>query len=321
LGYINFLLFRFHFQAGAVKLQSRDSAWSNFTAIAYHYLTQPIPNLLAWLAYKWPLWFQKLSCFFMFAVELVVPFGIFFSETIRFGVFIAFFSLQLMIWLTGNFSFLNHLTAVFCIILLSNRYLEPIFGQPPTLQEVPVGLNIILTAVGAVLLFLQVVQWIHHYFPNAWFSHVLRLQAPFHLANRYGIFAVMTTKRYEIVIEGSEDGKEWKEYTFYWKPSELDRRPRRISPLQPRLDWQVWFLPFHSFEQADWFQRFILCLLRGNKPVLSLLRHNPFPEKPPLYIRVLMYDYTFTDWSTLKKTGRWWNRVLVGPYCPPLTLR
>ena len=41
---LNFLLFRFHVQAGAVKLQSHDPNWRNLTALKFHYQSQPLPN-------------------------------------------------------------------------------------------------------------------------------------------------------------------------------------------------------------------------------------------------------------------------------------
>ena len=102
---LNLLLFRFHFQGGMVKLQSRDPNWRNLTAIAYHYQSQPIPNMTAWYVHKLPMWFHKFSTAWMFFVELIVPFGIFVnSAEIRFIVFILLLGLQGFIWLTGNFS-------------------------------------------------------------------------------------------------------------------------------------------------------------------------------------------------------------------------
>ncbi len=320
---INFLLFRFYFQAGIVKLQSGDRSWRNLTAVAYHYLTQPIPNTVAWYVYKLPLWFQKASCFFMFVVELVVPFGIFFNEEIRFVTFFLLFSLQFFIWATGNFSFLNHLAVVFSCLLVNNHYISAVFPihSPPATATAPLGVEIFLYCAGGVILFLQIVQLVHHYMPNRTFAKLLHYQAPFHLVNRYGIFAIMTVKRYEIIVEGSMDGQQWKEYLFYWKPSETQRRPRRVSPYQPRIDWQAWFLPFEPFEQVNWFQHFLTRLLQGSKPVLSLLRYNPFPDAPPKYVRALVYDYEFSDFATKKKTGQWWTRRVMGPYSPTMMLK
>src|SRR5439155_18966036 len=64
---------------------------------------------------------------------------------------------------------------------------------------------------------------------------------PLRSINTYGLFAVMTTKRLEIVIEGSNDGKEWLPYEFKYKPGDVNRRPGFVAPHQPRVDWQMWF--------------------------------------------------------------------------------
>jgi lipase maturation factor 1 len=319
---LNFLLFRFHFYAGAVKLQSRDPNWRNLKALTFHYQSQPLPNTIAWFMHKLPVKFHELSCAFMFFIELIVPFGIFLTDDIRLGVFVAFFSLQVLIWMSGNFAYLNHLTLVLSLILLNNSTLIYFFGlSSPLLSPSSVWLTGVQTGLGLILCILQIARGWHQLWPNSQLYKILQRVAPFHLANRYGIFAVMTTKRYEIIIEGSLDNLEWKEYTFKCKASEISRRPRRISPYQPRIDWQVWFLPFSDFESEPWFKNFLARLLRGTPCVLDLLRGNPFPDSPPKYIRVLMYDYTFSSYKEKKATGNWWHRKLVGAYTPVLTLQ
>lgn len=319
---LNLLLLRFHFQGGIVKLQSQDVNWRNLTAVAYHYQSQPIPNLVAWYAHKWPLWFQKFSTAMMFFIEIVVPWAIFGNAEARLVVWACLVGLQLMIWGTGNLSYLNHLTAVFSTILISNSYLSPFFSTPAAPLEDNLGLNILISIVGAALVVMQ--------FGNLWsnlFKPISFLQRwqyrlyPYHLVNRYGIFAVMTTTRYEIVVEGSDDNVEWKEYLFWHKPSELTRRPRRISPYQPRLDWQAWFLPFSTFQSEEWFQSFLYRLLQGKSEVLALLRENPFAAKPPALIRALIYEYEFTSFSERKQTGCWWKRTYMGTYSPTIKLR
>lgn len=318
---INFLLFRFHIQAGAVKLQSRDPHWRNSSAIAYHYLTQPLPNTVAWYIQKMPEWFHRLSCLIMFACELGVPFGIFFDENIRLITFVALFGLQFFIWATGNLSFLNHLTAIFCLLLLNNTALETIGFTAPAVTTTPLSLDIFLTLCAAGLLALQIIRFAHHFFPTQQFAKLLHPFDPFHIANRYGLFAVMTVKRYEIIIEGSLDGTEWKEYLFRYKPSELTRRPRRISPYQPRLDWQAWFLPFSKFGSERWFTSFLGHLLKGTPDVVDLLRYNPFPVTPPKFVRAKAYDYVFSTAEEKKQTGRWWQRTYAGDYCPSISLK
>lgn len=191
----------------------------------------------------------------------------------------------------------------------------------PPIVSTPLWIDASLTIAGSVLMLLQLLRLWSHYFPNRKLEKLFSVLASFYIVNRYGIFAVMTTTRFEIVIEGSEDEQEWKEYLFRYKPSEITRRPRRISPFQPRLDWQVWFLPFTSFHSERWFQHFIYHLLKGTPDVLILLRSNPFPKKPPKYIRVLMYIYEFSSRDEKKSNGWWWRRIYVEQYSPTLTLK
>ena len=85
---------------------------------------------------------------------------------------------------------------------------------------------------------------------------------PLHIVSTYGLFAVMTTERDEIVIEGSNDGVEWREYEFRYKPGDVARRPRWNIPHQPRLDWQMWFAALDDPRRLPWFPRFLERLLR-----------------------------------------------------------
>ncbi len=315
---INLVLFRFHFQGAAVKLQSRDPNWRNLTAVAFHYQSQPIPNTQAWYAHKLPMWFQKFSTLLMFFLELVVPFALFGTDLMRFLAFFCLISLQFFIWFTGNFSFLNHLTVVLCTILISNAYFGSYIDAPST-TSYPF-LDVLCTSVGLFLVALQLGFLWNHFYPNNLLNKVSSLFSSFYIANRYGIFAIMTTTRIEIVFEGSDDGIEWKEYLFYHKPSEVTRRPRRISPYQPRIDWQAWFLPFGYSRHESWFNNFIYHLLKGTPEVMALLRENPFKDKPPKFVRTLSYDYTFSSVEEKKATGRWWNRRYVGVFSYPMTL-
>ena len=148
---------------------------------------------------------------------------------------------------------------------------------------------------------------------------VRRVLSPFHLVNNYGLFAVMTTSRPEIAIEGSNDGVEWKEYAFRWKPGDPERRPAFVEPHQPRLDWQMWFAALGDYRNEPWFLAFCEQLLRGPPPVWALLAEDR-PARPPRYLRALVYDYRFTDAATRRATGAWWRRTLHGLYCPVLTL-
>lgn len=318
---LNFLLFRFMIQAGTSKFKSRDPCWRDMTGLSYHYVTQPIPNRWAWYADKLPMWFQKLSTLAMFWVEIIVPFLIFNIPEVRLFVFANFIALLLIIWLTGNFSYLNHMIAVFSVILVSNQFLEPLMGAPANLAASPVAWDIFISAVSGGILFLEVIDLWNYYLPVPLFTRILRFWYPYHICHPHQLFSMMTKKRFEVVIEGSDDGKEWKEYLFWYKPSEVTRRPRRISPYQPRIDWQAWFLPFRPFKQQIWFHQLLSKMLMGSPRVLKLFRYNPFPDKPPLYVRALYYEYVFTSWEERKKTKAWWKRKLLGNYSSVIQLK
>ena len=140
--------------------------------------------------------------------------------------------------------------------------------------------------------------------------------APFHIANGYGVFAIMTTNRPEIIFEGSRDGREWLPYELPYKPGSIARSPQWATPHQPRLDWQLWFAALAPREHNPWLGGLVNGLLRGSPPVLELFEHNPFPEAPPRYIRASLYLYRFSNLETRHRTGQWWNRVYARNFWP-----
>ena len=53
--------------------------------------------------------------------------------------------------------------------------------------------------------------------------------------------------------------------------------------------------------------------------VNRLLAHNPFPDKPPRYIRAMFYRYRFTALSEFRQTGAWWKRQELREYLPTVS--
>jgi hypothetical protein len=141
--------------------------------------------------------------------------------------------------------------------------------------------------------------------------------APLRLVNSYGLFAVMTTTRPEIIVEGSNDGSTWRAYEFRDKPGDVRRAPPIVAPHQPRLDWQMWFAALGTYQQNRWFESFMARLLQGEPSVLALLKYNPFPEAPPKYVRARQYLYHFT----YRGQKDWWTREEMGQYFPTVSLR
>jgi len=144
---------------------------------------------------------------------------------------------------------------------------------------------------------------------------------PFRSLNRYGLFAVMTTRRPEIVIEASDDGVTWKGYAFKYKPGDdLTRRPSFCTPHMPRLDWQLWFAALSDVQANDWFVNLMVRLLQNEPAVVDLFESNPFGNRAPRYVRAVLYDYHFTSFEQRRASAGWWRRERIGLYCPPISL-
>jgi hypothetical protein len=140
------------------------------------------------------------------------------------------------------------------------------------------------------------------------------------IVNGYGLFANMTTARPEIIVEGSADGTTWHAYDFRYKPGATARAPTWNIPHQPRLDWQMWFAALGDPREESWFVSFAERLLENKPDVVALLANNPFPDRPPQFVRATLYDYRFTDASTRATTGAWWVRRQEDEVLPPVSL-
>lgn len=330
---VRWLLFRLMFASGFVKLASGDPAWWSLTALAVHYGTQPLPSWVSWYANLLPLGLQKVSCGVMFAIELVLPFLIALGRRARLVAFAGFVALQLGIGLTGNYGFFNFLTIVLCIPLLDDAVLArlrvPRSGAhrmgcadaprtPARVRAVVHGAAAaLLLCLSTPLLIDQLTDLPATSLPPA--SFLLRTLAPLRLASTYGLFAVMTTTRPELTIEGTVDGTEWRPYVFRWKPGPLDRRPPIVGLGMPRLDWQMWFDALHVERMlasggrgGSLITPTLLARLRERSPsVLALLDGDPFDGTPPTALRWRLDDYRFTDAAERTATGEWWQRTLL----------
>ncbi|TMG96609.1 MAG: DUF393 domain-containing protein [Betaproteobacteria bacterium] len=321
-------VFRYLFLAGAAKLLSSDPTWRDFTALEYHFWTQPLPTPLAWYAAELPHWLLIGATAATLLVELGIVFLIFLPRRPRAVAACCIALFQALIVLTGNYNFFNLLSIAMCVLLLDdaslrrflpqrlvtrvgNRARQPgraatIIATVLALLIVPMGLNrISLALTGSGLPVADVLE---------------QLVSPLMIVNSYGLFAVMTTSRPEIVIEGSADGQVWREYVFRFKPGPVTRRARWSIPHQPRLDWQMWFAALGDRTDNPWFESLMRRLLEGSPPVLALFEADPFPDRPPKYVRALLYDYRFADSSTRAATGQWWVRQLAGLYFPQVSL-
>jgi lipase maturation factor 1 len=323
---LRWLLFRLIFASGYVKLSSGDPVWRSLAALRYHYETQPLPPWTAWFAHQLPASFQTFSCVVMFGIELGVPFLIFAPRRLRLFALGALVFLQVFIAATGNYAFFNLLTVVLAVLLLDDWVFPARWKRGLRSAGAASGCRWprpVTAVVAAVVLVVSGAQMAAMLLrprsfpaPVVWLARAI---GPFRSVNRYGLFAVMTTSRPEIVIEGSDDLQTWRPYPFRWKPGDPMRRPRFVAPHQPRLDWQMWFAALGSAEESPWLLRLVERLLDGSPEVVGLLAGNPFPARPPKYVRAVLYDYRFTDFAQRRQTGSWWRREETGLYLPVLS--
>ena len=328
-----FLLFRVVFTSGLVKIISQDPTWNDFTALYYHYETQPLPTWIGWYAHQLPHGFQEFSVACVFIIQLGMVFLIFGPLRIRYiGCAVLVFH-EVLIFLTGNYCFFNLLTLALCLLLLDDavfsRWLPgkgnwKFSGQKKT-ELVSVWKRRFFTGIRVgvlgicIMLYAVPLLVTSGNYPSI-FVAIANAIRPLHLFNSYGLFAVMTTSRPEIIILGSDDRENWFPYEFKWKPGIVTNKPEFVAPHQPRLDWQMWFAALSNYERNPWLIQFMIRLLQGSRPVIELLGSNPFPDSPPKYLQALVYDYRFSDTETRNRDGSWWNRKLLRPYTPILQL-
>lgn len=334
------LLFRLMFASGAVKLSSGDRVWAEGTALNYHYFTQPIPNPLSWFVHHLPEWFHRFSVGGMFFIELVVPFFIFAPRRLRFAAGIVLAFLQILILLTGNYTFFNLLSLLLILTCWDDQALEWIFGLfkrglskapqsqsnhlRPVMAESFFKRIVLIPSVALLVLWMSIAPLAGslRIATPGWVSALNSQLGQFRIVNGYGLFAMMTTERREILIEGSRDGVNWFVYEFKYKPGALNRRPSQIAPFQPRLDWQMWFAALGNYQGNPWLLNLQARLLQAEPSVRNLLEVDPFGDQPPRYIRALLYDYRFTTPEERRQSGGdWWSRNLLGAYNPVLERR
>jgi hypothetical protein len=302
------LLFRLMFFSGVVKLMSGDPNWRNLTAMRYHYETQPLPTPPAWYMHQLPLAILKAQTAVTLGVELLVPFLYFAPGPVRRLAAWITIALQVLILVTGNYTFFNFLTIALCFWLLFDSPAER--SRRTELARIP-----LLVFIGITTGLISLAQLTFPLPPGG--AAVLHWIEPLRIVNSYGLFAVMTTGRLEIVVEGSDDGATWRAYEFRYKPGDVRRAPPVVEPFQPRLDWQMWFAALGTYQSNRWFVNFMARLLEGEPAVVRLLRSNPFPNAAPRYIRARLYLYRFTTWGS----PGWWTREERGLYFPAASLR
>ncbi|MBF5045169.1 lipase maturation factor family protein [Aggregicoccus sp. 17bor-14] len=319
---LRLLLFRLMFSSGLVKLLSGDPTWRSFRAMDFHYWTQPLPGPLSAFAHFQPRGVHTAEAVAMFLVELVVPFFIFAPRRLRLAAFVPLAGLQGMILTTGNYGFFNLLTLVLCLTLLDDAALQRFLPRgllqpaaPP--RPAPRWRRVSAGVLAALLAALGVGELVERVGVGPFVPERARGLG---LVSSYGLFAVMTTTRSEILLEGSADGTAWRPYEFRYKPGRLDRTPPLLLGHMPRLDWMMWFAALGDCGSSRWLLELQAGLLGGDSAAASLFAANPFPTAPPRYLRTTAWQYRFSTPAERREGAPFWSREPAGPFCPELQL-
>jgi len=343
--------FRIYFESGVVKLASGDPEWRHFTAMDEYYQNGPLPTWVGWYVQHLPHWFHAFATGATLGLELGLVFMLFLPRRWRIVCFFIATLWQIPVILTANYAFLNYLVLLLGVLLLDDRFIlrftparwkEKLLWRglarpaQPTEQIEPAketpakpaprnphplaAFKLAVTSVILLWIFYSTTaQMILILVPRAPLpiSPITALE-PFRIANRYGLFAVMTRGRYEIEFQGSNDGQNWIAYPFRYKPQALNEPPRIYAPYQPRFDWNLWFASLGSWRENLIVPSTEERLLAGAPDVLALFAGNPFPQGPPKEVRAVLWQYWFTSMAEKRATGMWWRRKLLGLYAPVL---
>ncbi|MFB6344240.1 MAG: lipase maturation factor family protein, partial [bacterium] len=244
-----------------------NETWWGLTALQYHFETQPLPAPLAWYVDKLPAIVLQLGVLFTLFVEIIVPFCVFLTRRWRMigvGLIVGF---QVLVILTGNYGVFNLLSILLALPVLVDEQLAWLMGRLweygpewPEFDGIPlIAPGWIQSLVVVVLLFFNVavlsgtfqVNLIPDSIKPVW-SKVRLMRT----VSSYGLFADMTTRRPEILVQGSRRGREWKTYEFAYKPDGPGDGPGYTAPHMPRLDWQMWFAALKPVNRVRWFPPF-----------------------------------------------------------------
>lgn len=321
---VRLLLFRVEFGAGLIKMRG-DPCWRDLTCLYYHHETQPMPGPLSWFFHHLPKPLHRIEVAGNHFAQLIVPFGLFAPQPVASVAAAIIVVTQLWLVASGNFAWLNWVTIVLAFSAIDDASIATVLPNglvPAHAGPTPPWFIGLVVAVTAAVVFMS-------YWPVAnMLSSRQRMNMSFnsfHLVNTYGAFGSIGRIRREVVLEGTDEAvitaqTVWQEYEFKGKPGAPRRLPRQWAPYHLRLDWLMWFAAISPGYAQPWLRPLLQRLLENDRPTLRLLRHNPFPDAPPRFVRAQLYQYRFTTPAELRRDRAWWHRALIGGYVPPMSL-
>mgnify|MGYP001627412191 CR=1 FL=1 len=345
------LLFRVIFGFGKFKFWKanfRDQGY--FQAFMVNI---PLPSKGAWFFSRFPAWFFLSVLYLTFFIEIISPFFIFLGGTLRVTAAVLISGLMLAIWLVSNFGFFNLITIILCIPLLDTEasIFDFSFSNAGFL-DIFICLIVLIVALGSLFNFIFnswcTFTWLH--WPSAMqvksavirgLLYFYRSLLRFRITHAYGVFPAASSPpiKWVPVIEGSQDGVHWEEYTYRYMATNEYSSPKLIAPYHPRLDHAIFYDVFgtndanfngsllgsgfpYEFTHTTGMESILQRILEGSPDVESFFEKIPFAKnQPPLYARVSVYRFQPTSFAELKRTGKWWKRNYVGVHLPARTMQ
>jgi hypothetical protein len=321
------LICRIMLGSGLIKWRG-DEVWRNATALYYHFETQPLPGPLSRWFHFLPRSVLRFGVWYNWLAELIAPFFVFYPRIARHIAGVIIIGLQFILILSGNLSFLNWLTIVPALACLDDSFWSKILPKrlahkaeaAAQVAEPSRPMTITTWVVTAIIGLLSIQPILNMLSPQQIMNTSFD---PLNLVNTYGAFGSVGQQRLNVVFEGTTDtiptdSAHWIEYPYKALPVALDKRPPQIAPYQPRLDWQMWFASMSTPGEYPWTLTLIDKLLHNDPGTLSLFASNPFPNKPPLYIRAILYRYSFVESGNTHHY--WWTRTQIGaPWLPAMS--
>jgi hypothetical protein len=321
------LIFRIMLGAGLIKIRG-DSCWRDLTALFYYFETQPIPNPMSRWFHFLPRPALEAGVVLNHVAELIAPWFVFGPRRARHVAGAVMIAFQAVLILSGNLSFLNWLTIVpalacfddsFWIRILPRRMSAAAARADAAARPCRAMVAVCWALAGAVacLSYQPVANLFSpHQVMNSSFDD------PLELVNTYGAFGSIGRERTAVIFEGTDAAEPderavWKPYPYRGLPVDPASRPPQIAPYQLRLDWQMWFAAMGSPTEYPWTLNLVWKLLHNDPGAVGLFAANPFPEKPPRYVRAVEYRYAFAD--PADPSGVWWTRTQVGLWLPPFS--
>jgi hypothetical protein len=320
------LIFRIMLGAGLIKMRG-DKIWRDATALYYHFETQPIPGPLSRWFHFLPHPVLKAGVWFNHIAELAAPCFVFWPRAGRHiaGVVIVLFQLTLI--LSGNLSFLNWVTIIPALACFDDGFWSRILPRRLVQRAKEAEANSepskpMLTTSWVVTAIIGMLS-IQPAFNLLSSRQVMNTSFdPFDLVNTYGAFGTVGQERLNVVYEGtmdadSTDKANWQPYIYKGLPVLLNKRPPQIAPYQLRLDWEMWFAAMGTSEDYLWTYNLAWKLLHNDPGALSLFAGNPFPLKPPRFIRAVLYRYRFEKPGNAN--GNWWKKERIRLWLPVMS--